>query len=97
MHTYSRAVRGSTVEVRRAREGSAGKCNVNLGSRGPGRRDQVVGKGPGSRGLAWCSGDRRSRALEHSAVREGAVEERLVGRVVERRAAENGVPGVRDI
>jgi len=96
MHTC-RAVRGSTVVVRRAREGSAGKCNVNLGSRGPGRRDQVVGKGPGSRGLAWCSGDRRSRALEHSAVREGAVEERLVGRVVERRAAENGVPGVRDI
>ena len=53
MHTYSRAVRGSTVEVRRAREGSAGKCSVNLGSRGPGRRDQViVGKGPDSRGQA---------------------------------------------
>jgi len=30
-------------------------------------------------------------------VRGGAVEEKLVGRVVERRAAENGVPGVRDI
>ena len=51
MHTC-RAVRGSTVVVRRAREGSAGKCNVNLGSRGPGRRDQVVAKGPGSRGQA---------------------------------------------
>ena len=30
-------------------------------------------------------------------MRGGAVEERLVGRVVEHRAAENGVPGVRDI